>query len=79
MCQFFFMYHSDAAYRFFKTKKEAEKNSSKGRDEKLKTTKRRHERIVRVSEGMHNLFLITHNFYTMVTEKEGSGICYSKE
>ena len=24
MCQFFFMYHSDAAYRFFKTK-EAEK------------------------------------------------------
>ena len=73
MCEFFFVYHSDAAYRFFKTKKEAEK--SKGRDEKLKTTKIRHERIVRVSEGMHNLFLIT----PMVTEKEGSGICYSKE
>lgn len=38
---------NDAAYRFFRTKKDAEKCQSKGTDEKMKTNKRHHERIVR--------------------------------
>ena len=48
-CNVYLICTVDAAYRYYRTKKEADTNDSKGKGEHLKTNKRRHERIVRVS------------------------------
>lgn len=43
---------TDAAYRFYKSKGEEESRKRRGLAESQKQSKRRHERIVRVSSGM---------------------------
>ena len=63
-----------AAYRFYRSKKESESSSLRGKSEILKKTKRRHERIVRVSVFSLCLPLITS--YLIRTETKGKRVCY---
>ena len=67
----FYIPFVDAGYRFFRTKKDAEKCRSKGTDEKMKTNKRHHERIVRVSNRDKKVYIMIKKFFNNIIEEKG--------
>lgn len=49
----------EAAYRFYKTRCEEDSAKRRGKSESMKKAKRRHERVVRVSNSRAVLYVVT--------------------